>query len=98
MTFETDPLSAIDAGLVSGRDRFWLPGRQLLVAEPTVAREILRNARGLYAPHSDFFDTDAGTFGPRDAQIALANAARTMLEHRLAQSDIAALVQGIGAV
>ena len=67
--FRRDPVSYLDRTFPAAGDAFWLPGRQLCVAEPAVARAVLINGDGLYEEHADFFHTRRGVFGPREAQI-----------------------------
>jgi hypothetical protein len=59
-----DPLAYLDREYPASGDAIWLPGRQLVVADPDVARGILANADGLYVEHSDFFHVRHRIFGP----------------------------------
>jgi cytochrome P450 len=77
--FRRDPIGYLDRVFPAAGDAFWLPGRQLCVAEPAVARAILINGDGLYEEHADFFHTRRGVFGPRQAQIQIGRSARTLL-------------------
>ncbi|HEX5715891.1 MAG TPA: cytochrome P450 [Thermoanaerobaculia bacterium] len=77
--FRRDPVSYLDRTFPAAGDAFWLPGRQLCVAEPAVARSILINGDGLYEEAADFFHTRRGVFGPRQAQIQIGRSARTLL-------------------
>ena len=81
--FRRDPVGCLDRAFPAAGDAFWLPGRQLCVAEPAVARSILINGDGLYEEHADFFHTRRGVFGPRPAQIRIGRAARTLLRANL---------------
>lgn len=77
--FHRDPLPYLDRSFRAEGDAFWLPGRQLCLAEPAESRAVLANAEGLYEDHSDFFHTRRGTFGPRTAQVRIGRASRTLL-------------------
>ena len=77
--FHSDPLPFLDQSFQAEGDAFWLPGRQLCLAEPAESRAVLANAEGLYEDHSDFFHTRRGTFGPRSAQVRIGRAARALL-------------------
>ncbi|MFL6201331.1 MAG: cytochrome P450 [Thermoanaerobaculia bacterium] len=77
--FRRDPVGYLDRTFPGAGDAFWLPGRQLCVAEPAVARSVLINGDGLYEEHADFFHTRRGVFGPRPAQIQIGRSARTLL-------------------
>ena len=77
--FHQDPLSFLDRAFPIEGDAFWLPGRQLCLAEPVAARAVLTNDQGSYQDHSDFFQSRHGTFGPRSAQVQIARASRELL-------------------
>ncbi|MEA2562728.1 MAG: hypothetical protein QOH06_4232 [Acidobacteriota bacterium] len=77
--FRRDPVGYLDRTFPAAGDAFWLPGRQLCVADPAVARAVLINGDGLYEEHADFFHTRRGVFGPRQAQIQIGRSARTLL-------------------
>lgn len=79
--FHRDPLPFLDQSFQAEGGAFWLPGRQLCLAEPAESRAVLANAEGLYEDHSDFFHTRQGTFGPRTAQVRIGRAARTLLRN-----------------
>lgn len=81
--FRRDPVGYLDKTFPAAGDAFWLPGRQLCVAEPELARSILTNGDGLYEDHADFFHTRRGVFGPRPAQIRIGRSARTLLRAHL---------------
>lgn len=81
--FLRDPLGAIEEGFATAGDAFWLPGRQLCLADPAAARAVLANPDGLYHDTSDFFRTRKGTFGPRSAQVEIGKAYRRVLRSRL---------------
>src|SRR5215203_1776308 len=82
--FHQDPLSFLDQTFQATGDAFWLPGRELCLAEPAASRAVLTNAEGLYEDHSDFFHTRRGTFGPRSAQVQIGRAARALLRSYVA--------------
>lgn len=85
--FRRDPVGYLDRVFPASGDAFWLPGRQLCVADPEVARSVLINGEGLYEDHADFFHTRRGVFGPRPAQIEIGRSARTLLRaHLLARA------------
>lgn len=79
-----DFLTFLDRVYPSSGDAFWLPGRELWVADVAAARAVLSNSDGLYKEHSDFFGTRRGTFGPRSAQVRIASAGRALLSANLA--------------
>lgn len=86
--FHRDPVGYLDRVFPAAGDAFWLPGRQLCVAEPTMAREVLTNSGGLYEEHSDFFHTRRGVFGPRAAQVQIGRAGRALIRtHLQARAD-----------
>lgn len=82
--FHRDPLRFLDQAFLASGDAFWLPGRQLCVAEPMAARAVLTNGEGLYQDHSDFFQTRRGLFGPRSVQVQIGRSSRTLLRTHLA--------------
>jgi cytochrome P450 len=82
--FHRDPLQYLARGFAASGDAFWLPGRQLCVGDPAAARAVLVNGEGLYEPHSDFFHTRKGLFGPREAQERIGRSARSLLRAYLA--------------
>jgi cytochrome P450 len=77
--FRREPLAVLEQSFAETGQPFWLPGRQLCVAEPSAARAILANDGGLYQEHSDFFHTRRGAFGPRSVQVRMGRAARDLL-------------------
>ncbi|HEV2854408.1 MAG TPA: cytochrome P450 [Thermoanaerobaculia bacterium] len=81
--FHRDPAGYLDRAFPAAGDAFWLPGRQLCVAEPAAARAVLINGDGLYEEHADFFHTRRGVFGPRSAQIQIGRSARMLLRSYL---------------
>src|SRR6202035_3010090 len=81
--FHRDPLRFLDQAFPGAGDAFWLPGRQLCLAEPAAARAVLANDLGLYEEHSDFFQTRQGTFGPRSVQVDIGRASRALLRGHL---------------
>lgn len=82
--FHRDPLLFLDRAFPEAGDAFWLPGRQLCVADPAIARAILTNEEGLYEEHSDFFHTRRGVFGSRSTQVRIGRSSRTLLRSHLA--------------
>lgn len=82
--FHQDPLRFLDQELSASGDAFWLPGRQLCLAEPAAARAVLINDEGLYEDHSDFFHIRRGTFGPRSVQVQIGRSSRELLRAHLA--------------
>ncbi|HEX7182303.1 MAG TPA: cytochrome P450 [Thermoanaerobaculia bacterium] len=93
--FHRDPLQFLDQKFPAEGDAFWLPGRQLCLAEPVAARAVLTNDQGLYEDRSDFFHIKQGTFGPRAVQMQIARASRELLRaHVDARADeLAAAVE-----
>lgn len=86
--FRRDPVGYLDRVFPAAGDAFWLPGRQLCVAEPALARAVLTNDGGLYEEHSDFFHTRRGVFGPRAVQVQIGRSGRTLVRaHLRAQAD-----------
>lgn len=85
--FQADPLRWLDALAESGRPVAWMAPGQLCVADAAIARRVLRNDDGLYTEHSDFFTTEAGTFGPRALQVEIGRRGRAMVERHLRQAD-----------
>ena len=77
--FHEDPLTFLDEVFPAAGDSFWLPDRQLLVADATASRAVLANGNGLYEEHSDFFHTRRGTWGPRSLQEEIGRSARKLL-------------------
>jgi cytochrome P450 len=95
--FRRDPVGYLDRVFPAAGDAFWLPGRQLCVAEPAMARAVLTNGDGLYEEHSDFFHTGRGVFGPRTAQVQIGRAGRTLVRaHLQARAD--GLTDSVGAL
>lgn len=86
--FHRDPLAFLDESLRAQPDAFWIPGRQLLVGEPDLAKAVLRNASGLYRERADFFRLrSGGTFGDRPVQQRMGRAARDLLRsHAVARA------------
>lgn len=86
--FHRDPLRFLDETARSQPDAFWIPGRQLLLAEPDAAKRVLRNADGLYQERADFFRLrDGRAFGDRAVQLRVGRAARDLLRSRVASSS-----------
>jgi len=81
--FRHDPVGYLDRVFPAAGDAFWLPGRQLCVAEPGIAKAVLTNASGLYEEHSDFFHTRRGVFGPRAVQVQIGRAGRMLVRSYL---------------
>lgn len=77
--FRRDPVGYLDRVFPDAGDAFWLPGRQLCVAEPAIARAVLTNDGGLYEEHSDFFHTRRGVFGSREVQMQIGRAGRALI-------------------
>jgi Cytochrome P450 len=82
-SFEKEPLAFLDGLIPTVGDAFWLPGRQLCVAEVQAARAVLANRERLYEESSDFYRTARGTLGPRVAQVEIARLARRVLRNHL---------------
>lgn len=78
--FRRRPLECLDRLFPQAGDAFWVPGGQLIVAEPQAAKDILSDSGGLYHDHSDFFHTRRGTFGPREVQATMGRAFRGLLQ------------------
>lgn len=99
LDFRRDPLGYLERTFPAAGDAFWLPGRQLCIAEPAAARAVLANDDGLYQDHSDFFFTRRGSFGPRGAQVAIGRATRALLRPFLENrtEEIAAGVARLGS-
>lgn len=83
--FQRDPLTYLDRHWPRDADAFWVPGQQLLITEPELARAVLSNGEGLYEEHSDFFHTRRGNFGPRTVQVAMGRDFRRLLQQHLRQ-------------
>ncbi len=94
LDFRRDPLGYLDRSFPAAGDAFWLPGRQLCLADPAAARAVLANDAGLYQDHSDFFFTRHGSFGPRDAQVAIGKGTRALLRPYL-EAGADELAEGI---
>jgi hypothetical protein len=77
--FDQEPLLFLDRALKAARNAFWLPGRRLCLVEPAASKAVLANSEGLYEDRADFFHTRRGIFGPREAQVRIARAGRTLL-------------------
>lgn len=87
--FHRNPLLFLDQTFPEEGDAFWLPGRQLCVAEAEAAKAVMANRDGLYEDHSDFFRTRLGTFGPRSAQTQIGRQSRKLLsDHIAARADL----------
>jgi Cytochrome P450 len=93
--FDSDPLGWLDALAASGRPVAWMGPRQLCVADAAIARQVLRNDDGLYTEHSDFFTTEAGTFGPRPVQVEIGRRGRAMVERHLREADFGSAVASL---
>lgn len=81
--FRRDPVAYLEASFPARGDAFWLPGRQLCLAEPLLARAVLADDAGRYHEHSDFFFTRRGLFGPRASQVRIARPSRPFLRDHL---------------
>lgn len=57
---------------------------EIVVADPLIAKEILRNSAGRFREHSDFFQIRGGTFGPRSAQVGIGRASAQVLRRHAA--------------
>jgi len=77
--FHRDPLRFLDQTFPAAGGAVWLPGRQLLLAEPASAKAVLANGESLYEDHSDFFHTRRGIFGSRAVQEEIGRDSRTLL-------------------
>jgi hypothetical protein len=77
--FEEEPLLFLDQAVHAAGDAFWLPRRRLCLADPEASKAVLTNSEGLYEERADFFHTRRGIFGPREAQVRIARAGRTLL-------------------
>ena len=77
--FETEPLLFLDHAVEAAGAAFWLPGRRLCLVDPAASKAVLANGEGLYEDRADFFLTRRGIFGPREAQVRIARAGRTLL-------------------
>ncbi|HYH99189.1 cytochrome P450 [Hyalangium sp.] len=77
--FAKDPLLFLDQAFPAAGDSLWLPGRQLCLSEPAASKAVLSNSEGLYEDHADFFYSRRGAFGPREAQVRISRASRTLL-------------------
>lgn len=95
--FRTDPLGVLDELFPAAGAAAWLPGRQLVVADPEAARAVLANPNGLYEDTSDFFHTRTGVFGPREAQLAVGRRYRALLGPHLVErrDELAAAVAAL---
>ncbi|HEX4956525.1 MAG TPA: cytochrome P450 [Thermoanaerobaculia bacterium] len=82
-TFDREPLHFLDRATGEPGDAFWLPDRQLCLAEIGAAKAVLANENRLYQEHSDFFHTRRGPFGPRTSQVEIGRGARRLLRLHL---------------
>lgn len=78
-----DPFSALDHAFAGGASSVRLRPRQVYVADPAAAKEILANRAENYVEHSDFFHLRHGIFGPRSAQLEIARSARLLVRREL---------------
>lgn len=95
LSFQSDPLGWIEAGLRSGESLIPVSERQFCVADAGAARAILRNSDGFYKETSDFFQTRAGQFGPRNAQISLGVGVRSAIRAHLDTVDLRDAVRAL---
>ncbi|MFK0285075.1 cytochrome P450 [Streptomyces sp. NPDC090499] len=71
-------------------------GGAVCVADPAAARAVMGNRDGVVAETSDFYHHRHGVFGPREAQLTIGRAARTLIQRHLQdrRADLPALVAG----
>lgn len=74
-----DPYHFLDLGLAAGSSAIEFPGRSHYLTSVDDAKEVLANKHQNYQPHSDFFFTKNGLFGPRSRQVDIARAAIKIL-------------------
>jgi hypothetical protein len=74
-----DPYHFLDLGLASGSGVIEFPGRSHYLTSVDDAKAVLANKEQNYEPHSDFFFTKRGLFGPRSRQVDIARAAIKLL-------------------
>lgn len=77
--FRRRPLPSLERAFAARGSAFWAPGRQLIVAQPDVAKDILSNRHHLYQEHSDFFRTRRGRLPERSLQVTVGRAFRQHL-------------------
>jgi hypothetical protein len=77
------PLTVLGTAFAAGAGSIRLCPRQVYVADPFAAKEILANRHADYVEHSDFFHVRQGIFGPRSAQLEIARASRLVLRGHL---------------
>lgn len=85
--FSQDPLGFLDEHFHVDGDLVRTGMREYALGDPLAARDVLRNADGLYREHSDFFHTRHGGFGPRAVQMKIRRDARELVRDRLQQAD-----------
>ncbi|MEW5682799.1 MAG: cytochrome P450 [Pseudomonadota bacterium] len=91
-----DPYHFLDLGLASGDNVIEFPGGSQFLTSVEDAKAVLANKEQNYAPHSDFFFTKNGLFGPRSRQVDIARAAIKLLHNHYLQHKtlLAPLVEG----
>lgn len=83
MSLGRDPFETLDRAFADGARSIRLRPRQVFVADPLTAKEILANRGANYVEHSDFFHVRDGMFGPRSAQVEIARTARLLVRREL---------------
>lgn len=83
MSLGRDPFDTLDRAFAGGARSIRLRPRQVFVADPVTAKEVLANRGANYAEHSDFFHVRDGIFGPRSAQVEIGRSARVLVRREL---------------
>lgn len=91
----TQLLQELDLAAAEARPTYEAEDGTLIVTDVELARSVLSNRFGLYAPHSDFFYTFDAPTCPRSAQRAIGQSAREWLDAYF--SERAQLIPGLVA-
>jgi len=94
--FRADPIAWMDAFARSNDGIRRLDERTVAIADPVLARGVLRNDDGCFHEHSDFFGSGRSSFDVRDAQIAIGRGAVDRLLDDLRARPVAALLAAAG--
>lgn len=77
--FRRDPLGYVRTESRRQGGVFRIPEPALCVADPAIAKEVLRDPEHRYGELSGFFQTSGGNLGPRSVQSAIGQQARLLL-------------------
>lgn len=95
--FKENPLEFLDQRFPNSAGIVQTGPHEFCLGDPLVARAVLQNRAGHYEPHSDFFHTRRGMFGPRAVQLRIRREAYSFLREYLSSSHRGTIVDHIKA-